>query len=229
MQRSILVKKMNPLVSVAIPVYNGANYMREAIDSVLAQTYPNMDILVVNDGSRDDGATEDIALSYGHRVRYFSQAQRRRCFGLESSHCKKRKAIIFVGFRMTTSIFRKKVTKEMETLLSLPDANAVVFCRHSIMNAPREVSVQCSSTSRISPGQAAYQLMLRQWLHCCTILAPRSLYLESGGFREDLPTTQDYDLLVKIGLKHPFIELPEVLLKARSALGTRLFDAWTSE
>ena len=63
----------HPLVSIVIPVYNGANYMREAIDSALAQTYDNCEILVVNDGSRDDGETERIALSYGDEIRYFAK------------------------------------------------------------------------------------------------------------------------------------------------------------
>ena len=52
-------------ISVIMSVYNGEEYLREAIDSVLAQTYPNIEILVINDGSRDDGATERVALSYG--------------------------------------------------------------------------------------------------------------------------------------------------------------------
>jgi glycosyltransferase involved in cell wall biosynthesis len=53
----------NPRVSIIVPVYNGSNYMREAIDSALAQTWPNTEVIVVNDGSRDDGATEAIARS----------------------------------------------------------------------------------------------------------------------------------------------------------------------
>ena len=60
-----------PKVSIVIPVYNGANFLREAIDSALGQTYPNIEILVVNDGSDDGGETESIALSYGNQIRYF--------------------------------------------------------------------------------------------------------------------------------------------------------------
>ena len=63
----------NPLVSIVIPVYNGANFMREAIDSALNQTYKNIEIIVVNDGSTDDGETEKIALSYGDKIRYFKK------------------------------------------------------------------------------------------------------------------------------------------------------------
>ena len=60
-----------PKVSVIIPVYNGSNYMREAIDSALAQTYKNIEIIVVNDGSTDN--TEEIALSYGDKIKYYSK------------------------------------------------------------------------------------------------------------------------------------------------------------
>lgn len=63
----------NPLVSVVIPVYNGSNYLKQAIESALNQTYKNIEILVINDGSQDDGKTEKIALGYGERIRYFSK------------------------------------------------------------------------------------------------------------------------------------------------------------
>ena len=63
----------NPLVTIVIPVYNGANYLNESISSALEQTYKNIEIIVVNDGSTDDGETEKIALSYGDKIKYLSK------------------------------------------------------------------------------------------------------------------------------------------------------------
>ncbi|MBL8821547.1 MAG: glycosyltransferase family 2 protein [Planctomycetia bacterium] len=61
----------NPTVSVVIPCYNGAKFLRETLDSVLAQTYPVLEVLVIDDGSTDDSAA--IAESYGSPIRVIRQ------------------------------------------------------------------------------------------------------------------------------------------------------------
>ena len=61
---------MQPLVSIIIPVYNGSDFLRQAVNSALGQTYTNIEVIIVNDGSNDNGKTEEVALSYGKRVRY---------------------------------------------------------------------------------------------------------------------------------------------------------------
>lgn len=61
-----------PLVSVLIPNYNCAAFVAEAVDSVLAQTYPNVEIIVVDDGSTDDSV--NILRQYGDRITLIQQA-----------------------------------------------------------------------------------------------------------------------------------------------------------
>jgi len=60
-----------PLISVMIPVYNGEAYLGEAIDSVLAQSYRPIEVIVVDDGS--DDASGEVACRYGDAVRYQRQ------------------------------------------------------------------------------------------------------------------------------------------------------------
>lgn len=63
----------DPLVSIVIPVYNGSDYLQEAIESALRQTYPKKEIIVVNDGSDDNGATAEICHAFGEKIRYFEK------------------------------------------------------------------------------------------------------------------------------------------------------------
>ena len=63
----------HPKVSVIIPVYNGSNYLSDAINSALSQTYSNLEIIIVNDGSNDNGKTKEIALSYGNKIKYIEK------------------------------------------------------------------------------------------------------------------------------------------------------------
>jgi len=64
---------IKPVISIIIPVYNGANYLGDAIDSALEQSDKHFEIIVVNDGSTDGGKTESIAKSYGNKIRYYKK------------------------------------------------------------------------------------------------------------------------------------------------------------
>ena len=66
------MKNNLPKVSIVIPVYNGEKYMRQAINSALAQTYENTEVIVIDDGSTDSSAA--VAAEYDDHIRFFRQA-----------------------------------------------------------------------------------------------------------------------------------------------------------
>jgi glycosyltransferase involved in cell wall biosynthesis len=204
-----------PLVTIAIPVYNGSNYLRESIESVLAQTYTNCEVLVINDGSTDGGKTEQISRSFEDKVRYYYKDNGGVASALNFA-LREANGVYFCWLSHDDIYLPQKIEREIEVFRSLPDKNVVVYSSHSYMDSRGNHLHNAPAPAPFTPTQTAYSLMLRQWLHCCTILALKELFLEFGGFREDLPTTQDYDLLVKMGLKYPFIGLSEVLLKSRA-------------
>jgi len=65
---------VDPLISCIVPVYNGERFLSETLDSVLAQTYKSLEVIVVDDGSTDQ--TPAVAARYGDRLRYARQENR---------------------------------------------------------------------------------------------------------------------------------------------------------
>src|SRR5947209_20251269 len=63
------IRRPTPTVSVVMPVYNGDPFLRQSLDSILAQSYPDFEVIVVDDGSTDD--TPQILASYGSRIRTY--------------------------------------------------------------------------------------------------------------------------------------------------------------
>ncbi len=74
-------RKREPLVSVVVPVYNGEHYVRESMDSVLAQTYPHIEVVIVDDASSDGTPAAIAPYVDGERVRCIRNESNRGQFG----------------------------------------------------------------------------------------------------------------------------------------------------
>src|SRR5579859_1074920 len=70
-ERTIPFTRNPPLVSILVPSYNGAAFLREALDSLVAQTYPNVEIILLDDASSD--GTPEIAADYAGKISYVRQ------------------------------------------------------------------------------------------------------------------------------------------------------------
>lgn len=202
-----------PKVTIAIPVYNGADYVAEAIDSALAQSYPNLEILVVNDGSRDDGVTERIAQSYGSKIRYLSKTNGGVASALNLAVAQMRGE--YLSWLSHDDLYAPgKVEREINAVLAASDGRTIVYSNYAVFN--QDIAPQAVSLTPIQPEQFRYWITTENTLHGCTLLIPKIAFDECGVFDETLRTTQDYDLWFRMAEKFRFVFLPEVLVKARS-------------
>jgi len=207
----------NPMVSIIIPVYNGGDFLAHAIDSALAQTYQNVEILVVNDGSNDSGETERIALSYGARIRYFEKPNGGVASALNMA-IDKMSGEYFSWLSHDDLYAIGKVSNQIKMLASMPYSEherTIIYSDFSVFYTDSENTIPILMRG-VPPEQFRYWLTLENTLHGCTLLIPRVALIEMGGFDERLRTTQDYDLWFKMAKSCRFIHLPERLVKARS-------------
>jgi hypothetical protein len=203
-----------PRVSIVIPVRNGADYKRDAIDSALAQTYENCEVLVVNDGSNDGGETERIARSYGKRIRYIAKANGGVASALNAG-IREMMGQYFSWLSHDDVYLPHKVQTQVEYLVAngLP-ANVIPHGNFDIVDPERRL-LQTVRLPEMDPRHFRYYLTVMMAIHGCTALIPKSCFQEFGGFDESLKTTQDYAYWFKIAGTFKFINLPERLLQFR--------------
>lgn len=184
-----------PKVSIVIPVYNGANYMQEAIDSALGQTYGNIEVIVVNDGSRDGGETERIARSYGDRIRYFAKPNGGVATALNLG-IEKMEGEYFSWLSHDDMYAPNKVEEEVRLALAQGGPAPIVAEGYWIMDAAGEAlyTVNLCSQYPAERLENPLFLILRGGVNGCALLIHKSHFARVGRFDPSLPTTQDYDL-----------------------------------
>jgi glycosyltransferase involved in cell wall biosynthesis len=203
----------NPKVSIVIPVYNGSNYLHEAIESALAQTYKNIEIIIVNDGSNDNGRTEDIALSYGDKIRYFSKENRWVASALNLG-IKEMKGEYFSWLSHDDQYYPEKIEAQINYLNSLEDKSTIIYTDFSYIDENSYLISECL-VKHVPPEHFRPAFIWGGIINGCTLLIPKKCFEIYGVFNETLRTTQDYDLWFRFSEKFSFIHLPLILVKSR--------------
>ncbi|HEV7485682.1 MAG TPA: glycosyltransferase [Thermoanaerobaculia bacterium] len=200
-----------PRVSIIIPVYNGANYMREAIDSALAQTSSDeVEVIVVNDGSRDGGATAEIARSYGDRIRYVEKEN-----GGVSSALNRGIAEMHGRWFSWLSHDDRYLPSKIATQLAFLDRNPearIVGCNFEIIDEHGDVTGDFREhLSIVRTGRE----VLSSWVYGCGLMIDREALIEAGLFNESNRTTQDLEMWLRLVERNPIHLIPDVLAQFR--------------
>lgn len=200
-----------PKVSIVIPVYNGSAYLREAIDSALAQTYKNIEVLVINDGSTDGGKTEQVAESYGDKVRYFHKENGGVSSALNLG-LNKMSGEYFSWLSHDDVYFSEKIERQIGFILSHPDAKLVTGNFIFIDEHGNVTGEYVNKTlDVIRTGRDA----LSVWTYGCCILIHKECFAKIGSWNELNRTIQDDEMWLRLLTHHPIYFMPDKLCKSR--------------
>jgi glycosyltransferase involved in cell wall biosynthesis len=183
------------LVSVIIPAYNAQEFIKETIDSAIHQTYPEVEIIVVDDGSTDN--TPKILSGYGEKIKVIRQPNSGRSVannkGIASA---KGSWIAFLDADDTW--MPQKISRQLELcsdyVISHTDS---YFIGNNI-----EGNVRRSSLTRPFYGDVLRELLVTNFISKSTVLARRDVILQYGCFDESYDCVIDWPLWLKICADH---------------------------
>lgn len=210
----------SPLVSIVIPVYNGANYMRQAIDSALAQTYENIEVIVVNDGSTDNGETERIALSYGDKITYYKK-ENGGCASALNYGISKMNGQWFSWLSHDDVYFPDKIRSAVEQIknFNLDPERTIVYCGTMSIDADNKELPSRNITTepkKVCANDKFAAFMRGTSLNGCGLLIPREALNAAGTFSTKYVYILDWIYWIELALQgYTFFDYPAVLVKNR--------------
>lgn len=201
--------RVTPLVSVILPTFNRSRVLGRAIQSVLAQTFSELELIIVDDGSADDTASLVAAIK-DPRIRYIRHsgnlgAAAARNTGIRAA------ASEWLAFQDSDDEWLPdKLEKQWAAARGAP--GMVIYCGfrrrrgESFFYTPHK-------GIRQREGDVLGELLLGNFVSTQTILIRKELLEEIGGFDDSLPRLQDWDVAIRLAMKYPFRLVDEPLVR----------------
>lgn len=210
-----------PLVSIVIPVFNGREFIEGAIRSVLAQSYPYVECIVVDDGSRDGSG--DLALGFGDAVRVIRQENQGQAAALNRGWEVARGEV--VGYLSADDLLDDGAVARLVHALEAGRAPAVAFPDYRLIDRiGREIKT-------VALDFRGYDWMIRRFV--CPIgpgaLFHKNIIDSTGGWRRDLRQLPDFEFWIRVGRLARFVHLKDVLASFRVHEGSQTFAVADAE
>lgn len=197
------------LVSVVVPVRDGARYLRQSLDSIVAQTYPELEVIVMDDASTDESAA--IAESYGPPVQVYRQPEPRGIYDNANDGISRARGSLVAVYHADDVYDADIVTREVSFLDDHPDVGAV-FCLDVFVDpADREIGRLVLPPGVPSDEPLPYPTVLEgllrhknSFLRCQVAMVRASVYEQVGLYRQErFRNTSDLEMWLRISRSFP--------------------------
>jgi glycosyltransferase involved in cell wall biosynthesis len=216
---------MTPLVTIIVPVFNGDRFLKESLDSILNQTYPRIEVIVMDDASTD--STPEIVSSYANRVKYYRQSHNRGIYANANDGIAMAAGEYIATYHADDVYDAKIVEREVAFLERYPEAGAV-FCpsifidpqgrERGRLNIPPEVHGE-----RPLPYPVVFNALLKYknvFLTCPSAMVRASVYKDVGVYRDaQFRNTSDLEMWLRIARNYPLGVLEDCLFRYRYGHG----------
>jgi hypothetical protein len=202
-----------PFISIIVPVYNGSNYLRYAIESALSQSYKNFEVIVINDGSKDDGKTKEIALKFGNKIKYYEKENG----GISSAFnfgIKKMEGDYYSWLSHDDIYYPYKLETQVKYLNKYKNRNVILYSDYDII-FENSLRVEKFRLKYKESKNIRLSLITGYPVNGNTVLIPKFCFSIVGLFNENLKTAQDYDMWWRLSGKFEFIHIPVALIQSR--------------
>lgn len=207
-----------PKVSIIIPVYNGEKYLKEAIDSVIKQTYKNWELVLINDGCQDNSQKIiDEYVKKNKKISTFKQKNQgqsaARNFGVKKSSGE------YVAFLDQDDRYYPHKLERLVSFLERRREYGMVYSDVDTLDVDGNIFLVSSLTSGLSGGHPKRSIIdcvsRDMFIVPGSTLIRREVFEDVGGFDPDLSGYEDDDLFMRIFRKHKIGFIKQSLLQWR--------------
>ncbi|MTI40560.1 glycosyltransferase family 2 protein [Fulvivirga lutimaris] len=211
-----------PLVSVIALCYNHERFVKEAIESVLNQTYPNIELIVVDDASTDNShkVIEQLAKEYA-QIKYMPLERNIGSCAAFNVGYKASKGDFIIDFATDDILLPARIEKGVFALQNAGDDFGVNFSNAHIVDESNSVLKEFYETDNKGkalqppPEGDIYSMLVKRYFICPpTLFSKREVFEYLGGYNEKL-TYEDFDFLVRSSRKYKYCYTDEVLVHRR--------------
>ena len=213
--------RLSRRVSVVVPIYNGEEYLGQAIDSALAQTGCELDVILIDDGSTD--SCPEIIASYGDRVRSVQQANAgcgaSRARGVELADSE------WVAFLDMDDAWEPSKLSAQLDLAEQTGADVIYTNARNFGDVDRVDEIR-SDPAAMPSGDVFEELLVDNFMVNSGVMVRRSVLLEFGGVRAEAAGTDDWDLWLRLaaaGVEFQPVREPVTLYRWRADALSRSF------